>query len=183
MHVSVQRLQRWLDHLSGPHEGPGSSLDAGASTGGEAAVAPTELDDVAATKTLPITLYGELAHCVEWVESKPDVWNRGVEISLYRSTDDALVLDLTYRTTWPDERDYTRIRRFDANLATVRAVASWVRYVAQDVLPPGAGYSAMARCTDLQNQIRGQMKTLALRCLAKVLREAFFAAEGTDDSP
>ena len=182
MHASVQRLQRWLDHLTGPDEGLESSSDAGASTG-STATASNELDDrVWATKTLPTGPYGEIARCVEWVESKPDVWNRGIEISLYRSTDDALVLDLTYRTTWPHERDYTRIRRFDANLATLGAVASWVRYVAQDVLPPGAGYSAMPDRIDQQNQLRGQMKYLALRCLSKVLREAFPATNEIHDS-
>jgi hypothetical protein len=182
MHASVQRLQRWLDHLTGPDEGPESSLDAGASTGGKA-IAPNELDDCpGATTTLPIGTYGEIARCVEWVEKKPDVWDRGIEISLYRSRDDALVLDLTYRTTWPHECDYTRIRRFDANLATLGAVASWVRYAAQDVLPPGAGYSAMPDRIDLQNQLRGQMKYLALRCLSKVLREAFPATNEIHDS-
>ena len=63
------------------------------------------------------------------------------------------------------------------------AVASWVRYVAQDVLPPGAGYSAMPDLIHLQNQLRGQMKYLALRCLSKVLREAFPATNGIHDSP
>ena len=182
MHASVQRLQRWLDHLTGPDEGLESSSDAGASTDGKE-ITPDELDDrVRATKTLPTRLYGEIARCVEWLEDKPDVCDRGIEISLYRSTDDALVLDLTYRTTWPHERDYTRIRRFDANVATLGAVASWVRYVAQDVLPPGAGYSAMPDCIDLQNQLRGQMKCLVLRCLSKVLREAFTTTPNRPDA-
>jgi len=44
MHASVQRLQRWLDHLTGPDEGLESSSDAGASTDGKE-ITPDELDE------------------------------------------------------------------------------------------------------------------------------------------
>ncbi len=98
---------------------------------------------------------------------------RGVRLTFYDLRDDQGVLryrraELVYLTTWPTEREFTRLYAQNH----LNAVVDTIRSDAKSVLPPGAGYPATPQFETRQAKLAGMLETATLVALSDVLKQA-----------
>lgn len=131
-----------------------------------------------ATGARPITVKASLAASQE--ESTGD--GRSVRLQLYTNSIGAVWVQLNYLTEYPDERNVTYLHEILAvnsagNLRGLRdehpldCAADWVRDMARNMLPPGAGHPVTRLHRLRQEKLVGILETLTLECLTKALAQ------------
>lgn len=113
-----------------------------------------------ATGRYPVVIEYSRAHTSEQRLEK-----RAVRVTAYAYTDTPQehCYCVEYLTEWPQERNFCWVVNDERQ----------VRVLAQDMLPPGAGYPATEQFLARQQKLRGSLETITLTALSDVLKQIY----------
>lgn len=145
---------------------------------------------VLCTGGFPVTFTGRLL-----AQHQIDADSRGVALSLYETVGHELVAKLEYITNEPGELGATYSSKFspprkatgpgaenewpfgsvspyDGRMSQLECVMEWVKEVAPNILPPGAGHPVSPLWEVAQKRLAGVLHSAALHCLTHVLKQS-----------